>query len=74
MRITFSDKSLRTSNILSYISGAFLVKNAGICIIESYMKDSMMHIPAFFTKKATDMYDKMFEVRKDLSENVISML
>lgn len=42
--------------------------------IESYMKDSIMHIPAFFTKNAPDMYDKTFEVRKDLSENVIRML
>ncbi|AZK44336.1 DUF871 family protein [Erysipelothrix rhusiopathiae] len=42
--------------------------------IESYMKDSIMHIPAFFSKHAPSMYDKTFEVRKDLSEHVIRML
>ncbi|MBK2403360.1 DUF871 domain-containing protein [Erysipelothrix sp. strain 2 (EsS2-7-Brazil)] len=42
--------------------------------IESYMKDSIMHIPAFFSKHAPSMYDKTFEIRKDLSEHVIRML
>lgn len=42
--------------------------------IEAYMKDSVMHIPAFFNKQVSDMYDRTFEVRKDLSENVIRML
>lgn len=42
--------------------------------IEAYMKDRVMHIPAHFEEEYQSMYDKTFNVRRDLSEAMVRLL
>lgn len=41
--------------------------------IQAYMTDHTMHIPVHFKEEYRNMYDEVYNVRKDLSENVIRM-
>ncbi|MDN6731383.1 MAG: MupG family TIM beta-alpha barrel fold protein, partial [Atopostipes suicloacalis] len=39
--------------------------------IESYRKNRIMHIPAYFEKDIEEMYDKIYKVRRDTSESMV---
>lgn len=42
--------------------------------IESYMKDNIIHLPTVLDSEHDNLYDKTFEIRKDLSETMIRLV
>ena len=42
--------------------------------IESYMKDKVIHLPAYLETAHEGLYDKTFAIRKDLSEQMIRLV
>ncbi|CAM3639211.1 MupG family TIM beta-alpha barrel fold protein [Erysipelothrix urinaevulpis] len=64
---------IHACGIHDVLIGDSLAHNKTLEYIQAYMEDNTLHIPVHFNKDYVKMYEEVYNVRRDLSENVIRM-